>query len=140
MVALSRVGNEGWRLGFAIHVPLLSISVIIFHPSVLQLADLVEFFECHQLLLEVLVVKFFEIIISKYLVVLKPLLEKLTDLLGSEFTILECIGSVLGRSIKLVFFMFDHLDSSLEKSIFSGLPNDSLFESGEFMDALLVGV
>lgn len=63
--------------------------VVVLDASVLELANFMEFFECNQLLLEVLAVELLEVLIAKDSVVLQFSLEHFSDLFCIEMPVSE---------------------------------------------------
>jgi len=63
--------------------------VVVLDASVLELANFMEFFECNQLLLEVLAVELLEVLITEDSVVLQFPLEHFSDLFCIQMAVSE---------------------------------------------------
>ena len=109
-------------------LPKLVFAVLVLATGVLKLPDLVKYFEGLQLFFKVLLIEFLEVFEAKNLVVFQFPLQKSPDLLHRQLSVLEHFSSFLGRSIKLVFFVFDDLDSGFEEPVFLSSPDDLLSE------------
>jgi len=106
----------------------MTYPVVVLDSCVLELSDLMEFFEGNKLLLEVFAVEFVEVVIAKDSIIFQFLLEKLSYLLRSQLSLLEHFSRILRSTVKFILFMLNHLDSCLEESILLGSANDLLLE------------
>ena len=91
--------------------------VVVLDASILQLADFMEFFECNQLLLEVLAVELLEVLITEDSVVLEFPLEHFSDLFRIQMAVSEQVCGVLCRTLEVHFFILHDLNSCLEEPI-----------------------
>ena len=114
------VGADTWRQ--------VSHAVVVLHACILELPNLVEFFERDQLLLEVLLVELLVARVAEDAVVLELFLEDLTNLLRVELTETQHFGGLSGSGLDVDLLMLNNFDSRLEETVLLGVPDNPLLD------------